>query len=77
MNYSGLLLCTLMRMLSVTYNTHTHKQNYIAISAAGVCYFVTFDVYSVDLVLGMYIVYVYMQKMPLAFSQGNHGGACV
>ena len=23
-NNSGLLLCTLMRMLSVTYNTHTH-----------------------------------------------------
>ena len=30
-NNSGLLLCTLMHMLSVTYNTHTHKQNYIEI----------------------------------------------
>ena len=28
-NNSGLLLCTLMRMLSVTYNTHTHTSRII------------------------------------------------
>ena len=28
-NYSGLLLCTLMHMLSVTYNIHTHTSRII------------------------------------------------